>query len=144
MKRHPQFFFYPEDGTSMCILSTKTKTFVGTATCREEDKDMMSEKTGCEIAYHRAIIRSLEDHLNELKLELSGLNKYLYSVNQSKYFDNNSYMARMLYSQITQREDDIDITKQLIRQEKQALIQYMGDKAEFYKKIRRNRQANSK
>ena len=142
MKHQPQFYFNPEDGSSMCIITTKTKIYIGTAQCLDSDRDMMSEKTGCEIAYHRAIIHSLEDHLSDLKGELMGLKKYYYSVNRSKYFDEKSYMAKMLYSQIQQREDDIETTKTLIQQEKSFLTKYMSDKAEFYKKIRRNRKAD--
>jgi len=104
---------------------------------------MMSEKTGCEIAYHRAVIHALEDHLVELKSELSGLNKYFYTINQSKYYEPESYMAQMLFRQIQQRNDDIRITKNMISKEKTNLKQYMENKAEFYKKIRHNRKADS-
>lgn len=31
MKREPKFYFNPEDGSSMCVIETKNKTFVGTA-----------------------------------------------------------------------------------------------------------------
>lgn len=143
MKRDPQFYFNPEDGSSLCVITTKSKTFVGTAQCADADRDMMSEKTGCEIAYHRAIIHALQDHLSELKNELMGLRKYYYSVNQSKYYDSTGYMSVMLKSQIQQREDDIDTTKKMIYSEKEYLKNFMTDKAEFYKKIRRNRKADS-
>lgn len=121
------------------MITTKTKTYIGTAQCAEVDKDMMSEKTGCEIAYHRAIIHSLEDKLSDLKNELAGLRKYYYTVNQSKYYDENAYMAKMLQRQIKYREDDIEDIKILISEEKTYLKQYMAAKAEFYKKIRKNR-----
>lgn len=143
MKHKPQFYFNPEEGSSLCILSTKSKTFFGTAQCTDIDRDMMSEKTGCEIAYHRATIHALEDHLEELTTELAGLKKYFYTVNQSKYYDPESYMAQMLIRQIQQRSDDILITKNMITEEKEYLKKYMADKAEFYKKIRRNRKADS-
>ena len=143
MKHEPKFFFNPENGSSLCILTTKNATYVGTAQCRDADRDMMSEKTGCEIAYHRAVIHALEDHLEELKTELAGLNKYFYTVNQSKYYEPESYMAQMLFRQIQQRNDDIRITKDMISKEKNNLKEYMENKAEFYKKVRRNRKADS-
>ena len=143
MKHEPQFYFNPDEGSSLCVITTKTKTYIGTAQCAEVDKDMMSEKTGCEIAYHRAIIHSLEDKLSDLKNELAGLRKYYYTVNQSKYYDENAYMAKMLQRQIKYREDDIEDIKILISEEKTYLKQYMVAKAEFYKKIRKNRQVNS-
>lgn len=139
----PKFFFNPDDGSSLCIITTKAKTYLGSAQCREADRDMMSEKTGCEIAYHRAIIHALEDRLSNLQNELSGLNKYFYTVNQSKHFQPKGYMERMLHRQIQQREDDIEITKNMIETEKKYLKQFMADKAEFYQKVRRNRKADS-
>lgn len=143
MKHEPQFYFNPDDGSSMCVIETKNKTFIGTAQCLDSDRDMMSEKTGCEIAYHRAIIHTLENHVSDLKNELMGLHKYYYSVNQSKYFDANSYMTNMLISQMQQREDEISLTKELIRNEKEYLKKFMSDKAEFYQKIRHNRKADN-
>ena len=143
MKRQPQFYFNPDEGSSLCVITTKNKTYIGTAQCLEADRDMMSEKTGCEIAYHRAIIHSLEDRLSDLKNELMGLRKYFYSINQSKYFNETDYAIIMLKRQMQQREDDIDFTRELIKKEKNYLKNYMADKAEFYKKIRRNRKADS-
>lgn len=58
----PKFFFDPEAGSSLCIITARNKTFIGTAQCLDKDRDMMNEKTGCEIAYHRAILRSLRDY----------------------------------------------------------------------------------
>lgn len=142
MKHEPKFYFNPENGSSMCVIETKNKTFVGTAQCCDTDRDMMNEKTGCEIAYHRAIIRALQEHANDIKNELMGLKKYYYSVNQSKYFVPDDYMSNMLLSQMTQREDEIRVTKDAIKKEKEYLKNYMEDKATFYKKIRRNRKAD--
>lgn len=143
MKHEPKFYFNPEEGSSLCVIQTKNKTFVGTAQCLETDRDMMSEKTGCEIAYHRAVIHTLEAHLSDLKNELMGLHKYYYSINTSKYFEADSYMTNMLKSQMQQREDDIRTTKKMIAAEKEYLKNYMADKAQFYKKVRRNRKADS-
>ena len=144
MKREPKFYFNPENGASMCIIETKNNTFVGTAQCADADRDMMSEKTGCEIAYHRAIIHTLQHHMDETRYELNGLKKYFYCVNQSKYFNPDDYMSGMLISQINQREDEISVTKEAIKKEKEYLKNFMADKAEFYKKVRHNRKADSK
>ena len=143
MKHGPNFYFNPEDGSSLCVITTKSKTYVGTAQCLETDRDLMSEKTGCELAYHRAVIRALQDRLTELKSELAGLKKYFYTVNQSKYYDANSYMAQMLIRQIEQREDDIDATKKMIAEEKSYIKNFIVDKAKLYKQIRDHRKVNS-
>lgn len=140
----PSFCFDPDLGSSLCVLESKTKTYVGTAQCAEEDRDMMSEKTGCEIAYHRAVLNSLIDYRETLKNELNGLKKYYYSVCQSKQFDKKSYMAKMLNRQILMREDDIATAQDLIHQEKEYLKNYLSDKAILYKKIRNIRKAESK
>ena len=42
----PQFIWDETIGTAICILADGDKEYVGTAFCAEEDKDMMSEKTG--------------------------------------------------------------------------------------------------
>lgn len=102
----------------------------------------MSEKTGCEIAYHRAIINSLRDHRDELKIKLAGLKEYYYTMNQSKYFNEENYEIRRLNTHMTMLQDEIDIIKELIEKEQDFLKQFMEDKAEFYKKIRRNRKAD--
>ncbi len=140
----PSFCFDSETGSSICILESKTKTYIGTAQCADDDRDMMSEKTGCEIAYHRAVLNSLLDYKETLKAELSGLKKYYYSVCQSKQYDKKSYMARMLNRQIIMREDDIITVSDLIRQEKEYLKNYLSDKAKLYKRIRSIRKAESK
>lgn len=142
MKHGPKFFFNPEDGSSLCVISTKNKTFVGIAQCHDDDRDMMNEKTGCEIAYHRAIINSLKDRKNELSAKLSGLKEYYYTMNCSKYFKENDYPIRRLVSHMDMLSDDIAITKDLIKEEQDYLKTYMKNKADFYEKIRKNRQVN--
>ena len=102
----------------------------------------MSEKTGCEIAYHRAIINSLKDRKNELSIKLSGLRDYYYTMNCSKYFKEDDYAIRRLVSHMDMLIDDIAITKDLIKEEQDYLKKYMSDKADFYKKIRNNRKVN--
>ena len=104
---------------------------------------MMNEKTGCEIAYHRAIINSLKDRRDELKIKLSALSEYYYSMSTSKWFNPDSYEARRLNAHLIMLSDDIQFTKELLQSEQKYLQQYMADKADFYKKIRKNRQVNS-
>ena len=61
------------------------------------DQDMMSEKTGCEIANRRAEIMVLKGYVkNELKPRLRALKQLYYSMNRSKYFNEKSYENKML------------------------------------------------
>lgn len=139
----PQFYFDAEDGSSMCIISTKNKTYVGTAKCSEQDHDMQSEKTGCEIAYRRAYINFLKGQRDELKIELQGLKRYYYSICQSKQYDKTSYASKMLLKQIKNKQEIINDLKEMILDEKTDLIEWMNKKAEFYQTIRKNRQVKN-
>lgn len=137
MKHSPQFYFNPDDGSSLCIIHTKKdKVYYGTAQCADKDRDMLSEKTGSEIAYHRAFIKYLSAQRDELKYELQGLKKYYYTTCQSKYFEEDSYMVNMLKKQIQIRENGLKEIKEMILDEKESLIRYMKNKSEFYDKIR--------
>ena len=120
MDNHTKFYFNPEEGSAMCVISHKARTYVGTAKCAEADKDMMNEI--------------------ELKLELNSLKKFQYTINQSKYYDSKSYIARMLQRKINQYEDDLEITKELLSERKEILKQYLNEKAEFYTKVRKRRE----
>lgn len=143
MKYEPLFCFSKEDGTALCVLSTKRKSYVGTATCSPTDQDMMSEKTGCEIAYRRALITALRSRRDELKIQIKALQTYYYTMNNSKYFEEDSYPIRRLKSHIDMLNDELAETKKLLKEEQNYLKKYMENKTEFYTKIRKNRQANT-
>lgn len=57
---------------------------------------MMSEKTGCEIAFRRAKIEVLKSYRDELKIKLEALRQLYYSMNQSNKFNEKSYENKML------------------------------------------------
>ena len=97
---------------------------------------MMSEKTGCEIAFLRANLMALRNYRDELQIELKGLKKYYYSINRSKYFNEKSYEVQRLQAHMQMLKDDLNSLKELIEEERQYLINYLKGKGEFYKKIR--------
>lgn len=127
----------------MCVISSKNKTYVGTAQCREEDRDMMSEKTGCEIAYRRAQINMLKSLRDELCIELKGLKKYYYTICNSKYYNKKNYMAVMLQRQIVMREESLAELREMLLDAQENLKQYMNAKAKFYDMIRKRREAKT-
>ena len=130
----------PVNGTSICTIRDHEKVFYGMAYCREEDRDMMSEKTGMTIAMMRAQIEQLIDTRdNELKPSLKALKVYLNTINQSQRHSPDSYEAKMLQRQIKQYEEKINLIQDMIRTTKGSLKIYMNDKAEFYNKVRANR-----
>lgn len=137
--KKPIFNWNEEDGTSLCVIYDRDKMYYGTATCHPEDRDMMSEKAGCELAYLRAAVMGLKSVRDELKTELQGLKKYYYSMNTSKHFNPESYEARRLMSHMDRLEKDIEIVKTLINQQNKQINDFIKNKDEYYKKIRKNR-----
>lgn len=141
MKHEPMFEWNPETGTATCVLTDGNNIFLGIATCGPDDQDMMSEKTGCQIALFRAKIDFLK-HVrdNELKPRLAALKQLYYSMNKSKHFNEKAYETKMLCRQIYLTQSDLDMIKEDIVQTKEELKAYLNGKAEFYKKVRESRQ----
>ena len=85
MAREPQFNWDPESGVAICALTDGDNIFMGTAACAAEDIDMMSEKTGCQIALWRAEIKYyIHIRDNEVKPALKALKQFYYTMNRSK------------------------------------------------------------
>ena len=141
MKREPEFYFDENEGISYCVIGTKADdVFVGTAKCHPDDRDFMSEKTGCEIALRRAEIEALRSYRKELKIGLAALKQLYYSSNHSKNFNPKSYEAKMLFRQINQKVEDIDTVKEIIKERKQELKKLIDDKDTFYQVTRKHRE----
>ena len=141
MKQEPIFNWDPEEGVASCIIKYKNQTFCGVATCHEEDKDMMSEKTGMEIAYRRATIdylRYVRDM--ELKPALKALKQLYYTMKHSTHFNPKSYENSKLQRHIRMYEFDLETINELIVDERKNLKEYIDKKDEFYKKTRIGRQ----
>ena len=137
--KKPTFDWNEKEGTAICFIEDRGRTYYGVATCSPEDRDLMSEKTGCEIAYLRASIMGLRAVRDEIKHELNALRKYYYSMNTSKYFDSESYPIRQLVKKMDQLEQDYSVVKSLAQDRYKELTNYISKKGDFYKKIRANR-----
>lgn len=132
--------WFEETGQAVCTIIDKGKIYQGFAWCKEEDRDMMSSKTGLTIAEYRAhIAQSKGIRDNEIKPGLAALKQAKYAINQSKHFDENSYEYRMLEQQIKNYEQDLIFIKNTIALQRANLNKYMQNKADFYNKIRKNR-----
>lgn len=136
----PMFAWDAETGTASCILSDGQKTYCGLAQCHPNDSDMMSEKTGCEIAFRRAKIEVFRALRDDYKTRLKALNELYYSMKHSKKFNSKSYESKMLYRQIKRLEFNLSTVKEMIVDEQQNLKQYINSKDKFYNKIRSKRQ----
>ena len=72
--KHPVFEWHPEDGIAICRIEDRDHIiYEGKAKCHEDDKDMMNEKTGCEIALMKALIKYQKAQMRNTKYELKGL-----------------------------------------------------------------------
>lgn len=141
MKQKPIFNWDPEEGVASCIIKYKNQTFCGVAMCHEEDKDMMSEKTGMEIAYRRATIDYLKYVRDmELKPALKALKQLYYTMKHSTHFNPKSYENSKLQRHIRMYEFDLETINELIDNERKNLKDYIDKKDEFYKKTRISRQ----
>lgn len=140
MKNEPIFNWDEEAGIASCILSDGEKVYTGFAQCHPDDEDMKGEKTGCEIALKRAKINALRGYRDELKIRLSALNQYYYSMNMSYRFNEKSYENKMLQRQIRQIKFDLDTTKEIIATEELSLRAYIKSKDVFYTQTRKRRQ----
>lgn len=141
MKQKPIFNWDPEEGVASCIIKYKNQTFCGVAMCHKEDQDMMSEKTGMEIAYRRATIDYLKYVRDmELKPALKALKQLYYTMKHSTHFNPKSYENSKLQRHIRMYEFDLETINELIVNERKNLKDYIDKKDEFYKKTRISRQ----
>lgn len=144
MKHEPIFNWDPDTKTASCLLTDyKNHFYSGVAQCHPDDEDMMSEKTGYEIAFTRAKIHALQGYKNELRLKLSSLNQLYYSMKHSTHFNEKSYENKMLQRQIKLINFDITTTQEMIANEQQKLKEYINNKDEFYTKVRNRRKAGN-
>lgn len=137
-KYKPEFTWDSETGTAVCVLKDdKNRVFIGEATCHPNDTDMMSERTGCELAFRRAKLqyyRTVRDA--ELRPALGALKQLYYSMKHSSNFNEKSYENKMLQRQIRLTEFDLATANEMIAYEYQGITDYIKGKDKLYQKIR--------
>ena len=140
--KEPYFSWDPETGHAICLIQDGNATYYGTAKCAPDDKDMMSEKTGCEIAWTRANISYMQKQKEKVRYQIEALQHYKSTVLQSKTLiidDNVDYLFRRLNKEIYNlRQEHYELQSQ-IDVAKTRLREYIKDKDTFYKKIREKR-----
>ena len=136
----PTFEWNSDTGIAICIIHTPYGDFGGSATCHADDKDMMSEKVGCEIAYSRATIKMLVYQRDcQIKPALKALKQLYYSMKHSKNFNPKSYENIMLQRQIENWEFDLNIINDMIDTTRLWIREYINTKEALYQNIRTNR-----
>ena len=133
--------FNEETRTTYCyITDEKNRLFVGMATCHEDDIDMMSWRTGEEIAFRRAKIHYLQTVRDaDLKPALAALKQLYYSMAHSSQFNSKSYENKMLQRQIRFFELDLATNKEMLAYERKNLKDYINGKEKIYKRIRKGK-----
>jgi hypothetical protein len=136
------FDWNEEEKTAKCMIRHEKNgpIFVGEAFCHEDDYDMVSPRTGQEIAYRRAKIKQLQHVKNyEIKPQLFAL-RHLYScMNRSARFNPESYENTMLQRQIRLLEFDLTTANEMIKYERESLKAFIDNKDRMYKHIRKKR-----
>ena len=98
---------------------------------------MISERTGCELAFRRAklqYLRAVRDA--EIKPALSALEHLYGSMVHSTKFEANSYEARTIRKHIHQTKFELATIKEMIAIEYQGITDYIQGKDKVYKRIR--------
>lgn len=141
----PTFEWNSDAGIAICIIHTPYGDFSGSATCHTDDKDMMSEKVGCEIAYSRATIKMLVYQRDcQIKPALKALKQLYYSMKHSKKFNPKSYENVMLRRQIENWEFDLNTVNDILDTEKKYVHDYIITKELLYQDLRAKRNNGQK
>ncbi|MDV3428508.1 MAG: hypothetical protein LIR50_16060 [Bacillota bacterium] len=138
----PQFTWDEESGVATCILTDGKEVYIGVAKCCDIDRDMMNEKTGCEIALKRATInyyKSVRNH--ELIPSLNTLKGIEFTLKTGNY---DSKSLSVIQKKINKIQQDLDIIKYLLIEQKESLTEYISAKDDFYKQVRKNREKKDK
>lgn len=130
-----------ENGSATYTMYYKGQKFVGKAECHPDDEDMISERVGLTIAETRAaieVVRFIKEF--EIQPQLKVL-KHLYSnMRTSKYYNPNSYEAKMLRSQIRVIEKELTTINNQLADERKFLRDYIDGKDKLYQRLRAKNQ----
>lgn len=143
-KRKEEFDWDNTNGVCECKIITNFGEFFGTALCHEDDLDMQSQRTGEQIAYHRALIEMLKYERDcILKPQIKVL-EHLQSILKSKkkYAESDLYAAITLKRQLTNLKFELQIVRDNIEGEREQLREYINKKEEMYQRIRAKQSKN--
>ena len=137
MKKIVEFDFDVDTGVTTCFITLGTKVYYGTAVCHPEDRDMLSEYTGNEIAHTRARIDMLQDiRDNEIAPGLKALKHLESCIVTSQNYNRKAYESRMLRRQIRKFQDDLVTINNVIADERKFLKDYIAAKDKIYTRLR--------
>lgn len=140
MKTHLDFFFDEDKGITTCNYRIGDKNFIGKAYCHSDDSDFKAKITGESISERRAKIKHLKYELNcNLRPGLAALKQLYFSVDRSKSYNKTDYLAKALVRQIKIKESEIDLLKDIIKDQEDSLKDYIDEKEKLYQRLRKMR-----
>lgn len=118
-----KFNWNPEEGLATCIITTgEGNTFIGEARCHPEDMDVASEYIGCDLASLRAEKKQLQYYKNNVIIPgYKALKQLYYSINTSKFYNDNSYEAYMIKRQMQIKLEELEAVKEEIKKINEAI-----------------------
>ena len=126
-----------KDGVSLYNIRYKGFDFQGTAVCHDDDLDMESERVGLSIAEARATVKVLKYiRDNEIKTQLKILEHLHSNMKTSKFYNPNSYEAKMLRKQIGVIKKELATVNNTIVDTKKFLKDYIDGKEKLYQRLR--------
>lgn len=140
MSKQPEFTWDEVSGICGCsiILDDYMHGF-GIAQCAEEDRDIISERTGAHIAEMRAQINLLQCYKNnELRPGLKALEHLKSTMIKSKKHNPESYERKRLNIEIKNIKKDIADIEAEISNRKEILYTYIHNLDVIQKRIREN------
>lgn len=143
MPREPKFTFL--DNIVKCELEDPDthEIVVGEAKCMPQDMDMMSEKTGGDIALYKATIKILRNKRKRTRQEYRVLKNLLKTYKNRPNFDASDPYVRILKRKIYSYSQDIEYLNNCENNCREELRKYIDEKDNFYQKIRAMRKRDS-
>lgn len=143
-KREEEFDWDEATGTCICKITTNFGEFYGNACCHYDDRDMQSQRTGEQIAYHRALINMLKYEKRCILMPQIKVLEHLQSIlnSKKKCAESDLYAAITLKRQLTNLKFELQIVRDNIEGEREQLREYINKKEEMYQRIRAKQSKN--
>ena len=133
----PIFNYNEHRGTTTCTISDGQNTFIGTARCHPNDRDCMSEYTGCEIAERRCKIKILQ-HIknNQIIPQIQAYEHLISTMLNSSHLNPQSYEFKRIKAEYDNLLEEYTKIKNNIKYRQGKLKDYINDKDKMNKYIK--------
>lgn len=134
-----EYFVWIEN-ICICTINNQYGSFEGAAFCHPEDNDMCSKRTGEQISYHRAIIKSLQHERDNILIpQIKALEHAISLIKMKENAETPSDAFNILKRQLNNYRWQLITIRQLLIKERKELRNYIQTKEKMYQKIRRTR-----